>query len=833
MGNNVVNVNKSDLGYLGEDYQKKLVKCFIEDQQYFIELYNILDQNKFTNDNLRRIVGYMKDRYAEVEVVPTYSELKMIIRTRVADPVTSDVLLSFLVELYNMPMESIDIIKDSCSKFFKQQNLIRAMKEADDIIRIGDFNRYDDILQKIQKAIEVNEQRDGLAWQLYDSIESDLSENYRIAIPTGADKLDEALYGGLGKGQLGIIIAPMGTGKAQPLTSKVLTPSGFKTMGDIKAGSDIIGYDGKPHKVIGVFPQGIRPVYKVTFSDGSIVECDEEHLWNVNAYCHIDNDKDDMIQEKGLGFDYGFETLSLKDIIKRGIHKESDEGRVINVFKIPKCNKVNLEYKHVCIDPYLMGYYIGNSCLSCHDITIESSDIDDFKHNISHINDSLYSIDYHRDMDSYTIILKDDIKEIFHSIFNKETEDEEKFIPSDYCNNSIDNRIALLQGLLDSNGTVNDKGIIEFNTKSKRLADDIKFLAKSLGTYVTIDYGMHYHVRMIFTDTSVKPFGLKRKLKWIEYHNKDMESVCITDIEYLRQDYTQCILVDSDDHLYITDDFIVTHNTSATTGFAANAALHKCEDNNYKGWKVLHVFFEDTEVDIRRKYYGFATNYDAMLLSDPSIRPHVIKMLNENNDINRMLKENIRCKRLDSLEKSASDIEMLIKREIAVGFKPDLVIIDYFECLAPERVQYSQKGDSWEKEGITIRKLEKMTHKFNIGMWIPVQGNRESIGLEKVGLAQGGGSIRKTQAAHVVLTFAQTDDQKPLGKMNVFLAKLRSGKIVRNQFFGVHFNNGTCKFDMSNIDADTEAIENNSTFEKQQQVSAQIAKNEYKRMNKT
>jgi RecA/RadA recombinase len=486
MSTNVVNVNKSDLGYLGEDYQKKLVKCFIEDQQFFIELYNILDQNKFTNDNLRRIVGYMKDRYAEVEVVPTYSELKMIIKTRVADPVASDVLMSFLLELYHMPMESIDIIKDSCSKFFKQQNLIRAMKEADDIIRIGDFNRYDDILQKIQKAIEVNEQRDGLAWQLFDNIESDLSENYRIAIPTGADKLDEALYGGLGKGQLGIIIAPMGTGK-----------------------------------------------------------------------------------------------------------------------------------------------------------------------------------------------------------------------------------------------------------------------------------------------------------------------------------------------------------TSATTGFAANAALHKCEENNFKGWKVLHIFFEDTEVDIRRKYYGFATDYDAMLLSDPSIRPHVIEILNENSDINRMLKENIRCKRMDSLETSASDIEMLIKREIAIGFKPDLVIIDYFECLAPERVQYSQKGDSWEKEGITIRKLEKMTHKFNVGMWIPVQGNRESIGLEKVGLAQGGGSIKKTQAAHVVLTFAQTDDQKPLGKMNMFLAKLRSGKIVRNQFFGIHFNNGTCKFDMSNIDADTEAIENNSTFERQQQAAAQVAKNEYKRMNKT
>lgn len=479
--NKKTKLNRIDLGFLGEDYQKKLVKALIEDQQYFAEIYPIIDQNKFTEDGLRRIVGYMKDRYASVEVVPTYSDLKVIIKSKITDEITIEKMLSILLELYNMDNESIDIIKDTCSNFFKQQNLIKTLKEVDDIVRTGDFNRYTEIVDKIQKSIEVNDKKE-IGKTLFENIENDLSEEYRIAIPTGADKLDEALYGGLAKGQLGIIIAPMGTGK-----------------------------------------------------------------------------------------------------------------------------------------------------------------------------------------------------------------------------------------------------------------------------------------------------------------------------------------------------------TSATTGFAANAAIHKCRENNYKGWKVLHVFFEDREVDIRRKYYGFVTEIDAMDLSRPDIKPLVLKKLSEDTEIKQMLKDNIRYIRMDSLENSASDIERLLKREIAVGFKPDLVIIDYFECLAPEKIQYSSKSSEWDKEGITIRKLEKMTNKYDIGIWIPVQGNRESIGLEKVGLAQGGGSIKKTQAAHIVLTFAQTDDQKPNGKMNIFLAKLRSGKIIKNQFYNVGFNNGTCRFDMSNIDEDTSPIEEDYEFLKQQEMAAQITKDAIKK----
>ena len=500
----------------------------------------------------------------------------------------------------------------------------------------------------------------------------------------------------------------MGTGKAQPLTSKVLTPEGFKTMGDMHIGSKVIGYDGKPHNVIGVFPQGIRPVYKLTFSDGSVVECDEEHLWNVNTY--YQRTRKTYIkgsgakhQKKKFDPDYTFKTWALKDMINRGIYKTFPNGRITNVFKVPKNKIIHFKDQDITVDPYILGYFIGDGCASRLSITVGEQDIDDFKKNISYISSNEINIVHVNNRTVYSVYLKSSLRKEIKEIFDEKTiRSHNKFIPEKYKINSKEKRIALLQGLLDSDGTVDKKGIIEYCTKSKKLAEDVVFLVKSLGGYAYIgkkntkyyskkynervDCGMVYRIWISFVDESIKPFRLERKMDRVRYRNKYLEEVYITKVEYDRQDYTQCILIDSDDHLYITDDFIVTH------------AITKCKENNYKGWKVLHIFFEDTEVDIRRKYYGFFTDFDAMYLSDPQIKELALEKMNEDQEKRQLMYENIKAIRMESMTTTASDIEALIKREIAVGFRPDMVIIDYFECLAPERIQYS-KADTWEKEG--------------------------------------------------------------------------------------------------------------------------------------
>lgn len=442
--------DRSTLGYLGADFQLKLVKCFFEDQKYFSAIQDIVDQNMFSNEHLRRIVGFMKDRYNFNETVTTYFEMETIIRSKVSDAISVEQLLAHIDKIKEMDLSGMDLVEEESEKFFKQQNLTKAINKAQDIIKKGDFNNYYAIEDIVKKALEVNTKQD-FGFRLFDNIENDLKEDYRSAIPTGAEKLDKALYGGLAKGELGVIVAPPGIGKS-----------------------------------------------------------------------------------------------------------------------------------------------------------------------------------------------------------------------------------------------------------------------------------------------------------------------------------------------------------STTTGFAANAAITKNEYNNYNGYKVLHFFFEDEEINIRRKYYGFVTDIDACTLSLPDVRPIAIQKLNEDTDVRRMLRENVICERLSTGEVRASEIKNKIRQYIARGFKPDLIVIDYFECIKFEK---SDVGDSeWSKEGVTMRKLESMAKEFNVAMWVPVQGTRDSIGAEIVGLMQAGGSVKKTQIAHVVITMGQTDEMKTQGRVNMFLGKFRAGRIDKNKFLNVYLNNGTCKFDMSEMD---------------------------------
>jgi len=174
-----------------------------------------------------------------------------------------------------------------------------------------------------------------------------------------------------------------------------------------------------------------------------------------------------------------------------------------------------------------------------------------------------------------------------------------------------------------------------------------------------------------------------------------------------------------------------------------------------------------------------------------------------------MLAQNVVCQHLTTGEYSASDIKYLIQQYISKGFIPDLIVVDYFECLKPEKNIDGNTDTEWTREGITMRKLESIAKEFNVALWVPVQSTKEAINQEYVGLGQAGGSVKKTQIGHVVIQLAQTQQQKEEHKMNIFIGKLRAVKIGRTSFPNVLFNNGTCKFDMSEIDSiDNEPLGN-------------------------
>lgn len=839
-------VNNATLGYLGTDYQIRLVKCFIEDQQFFVSLYEIIDQNMFTDEHLRRIVGLMKDRYASSSVVPTYLDLDVLIRSKVSDTIAVNQNVSMLNKIREMPFDAIDLIKEEAEKFFKQQNLTKALNKATDIIKKGNAKDYYIIEDIIKKALETNTKQD-MGFRLFENVEGDLKDDYRQTISTGCQELDESLYGGLGKKELGLIIAPMGVGKAQPLSSKVLTPNGFKTMGEIEIGDKVIGRDGKSYSVTGVFPQGIRPIYKITFSNGRSCECDIEHLWNVNTYWQ----RTRKTYVKGSGVknmkrefnpDYSFKTMTLREIIDKGLYKTSKSGKISKVFRIPNNEKVEFIRQEVIINPYLLGYYIGDGCYSRSSITIGNNDYEEVYEILSNMICDKSHFTYNKKRNIWELSLNGEDRQNLKELVGC-CKSEDKKIPETYLHNSIEVRMSLLQGLMDSDGCVSKSGLSSFSTKSKILAENVMFLVRSLGgnaylsekntfykdkmTNKKIDCGVSYRISISFHDETVKPFRLERKSSRVKYRTKYIDNIYIENVEYIRDEEAQCIMVDSDEHLYITDDFIVTHNTSITTGFAASAATTLTEYNNFQGFKVLHFFFEDEEVNIRRKYYGYMLDIDACTLSDPAIKPEAVRRLNEDSELKQMLKKNIISHRLSTGEVTASEIKNIIKKYIAFGFKPDLVIIDYFECLKSEKSDSSNDSE-WSREGVTMRKLETICKEMDVAMWVPVQGTKGSIGQEIVTLAHAGGSVKKTQIGHIVIQLAQTDEQKERGRLSLFIGKLRAAKIGRTQFKDVLFNNGTCKFDMTDLD-NTEPLYNDNGISNSAQSIAKSVKQEYRK----
>ena len=228
--------------------------------------------------------------------------------------------------------------------------------------------------------------------------------------------------------------------------------------------------------------------------------------------------------------------------------------------------------------------------------------------------------------------------------------------------------------------------------------------------------------------------------------------------------------------------------TSLTTAMASHAACN--------GFKVLQIVFEDRIKQIQRKHIGRIANIEAKDLSKPDVVEMVKEMIRRFPE-KAALEENLRIVKFPSGEKTARDIERFIKKLMNSGFKPDLVIVDYFECLEHESDRTT--SNEFSQEGKTMRRFEAMVGELNIAMWIPSQGTKDSINLELVTMDKIGGSVKKAQIAHVIMSIARTVDDIANNKATIAILKNRAGKSGK-VFDNVEFNNGTCRISTDNVD---------------------------------
>lgn len=536
------------------------------------------------------------------------------------------------------------------------------------------------------------------------------------------------------------VFGDSGSGKAQPLDAKILTPTGWTTMGNLAVGDLVVGSDGQPHAVTAVYPQGDKDIYRVTFSDGSSTETCAEHLWAVRRSNY---------ESRGKGWD-------IRQTSDLAMERSSAGGGPARWF-IPVAEPVEFTEADLPLDPYLVGALIGDggitvgASLSSADsevvenvasalpadctityraaydwsitkrngrgsavrlaleelgllgvtaterrvpeeisswpaaqrrdlvrgmrlaaeeeaaiaeLTVASMEL---AHDLARLVDSVgghsevsscgataatlrWKVDMAADVETSeevpaaligALLVRgqlthspafsplpssglDALRSLCgpHIRFNDQgsrinltdnhnsvvealrglglhgRKSDQKFIPRPYLFASIDQRQALLQGLLDTDGEAAAGKSVIYTTVSSQLADDVEHLTRSLGgtthrrtktsSYRTVDgerrTGLVAHAVTLHLPDSINPFRLARKADATQKRTRRPARGVVA-VDHVGVKAAQCIAVDAADHLYVTDDFVVTHNTFLAQHWAFQCALAKvpCVFINPKG----------------------------------------------------------------------------------------------------------------------------------------------------------------------------------------------------------------------------------------------------------
>ena len=365
-------------------------------------------------------------------------------------------------------------------------------------------------------------------------------------------------------GKHGSELAARGRGKAHPYDEFIYTPDGVKQWKDIKVGDYIFGDNGKLTKVIDIPFDDIAPIYELTLSSGYKVKCSEGHLWKVYSHCR------------------GEIIVSTKELLKlykrpRKISPHNPSGIELDC-TIPVGKGVEFTYNKTNIDPYTFGLLLGDGCfrhLNNKNTIYFTSNSEDFEiyKNIIPYNYIKYNSKY-----SYGIRINNIVNILKrYNLDYKKSED--KFIPDEYKYNSRAVRIALLKGLLDTDGTVTN-GKIELVLSSRKMVEDVQWLCSSLGiatSNIRIKKTWYYNsdrVRVHCLDayrlsifSEINLFALPRKTKlWsnrskTNYGKSKYKGYKIVNIKYIGKQKAKCITVDNESHCYLINNFIVTHNS--------------------------------------------------------------------------------------------------------------------------------------------------------------------------------------------------------------------------------------------------------------------------------
>jgi phosphate starvation-inducible PhoH-like protein len=442
-----------------------------------------------------------------------------------------------------------------------------AMAKAVQALQAKQINRI--ILTR--PAVEAGERLGFLPGTLFDKIDPYL----RPLVDALHDMVDpESIPRLMAAGTIEVAPLAYMRGRAQPVETPVLTPEGWRRIGSLRVGDLVVGSDGRPTPVLGVYPQGVKDVYRVTAQDGASTLACGEHLWHV----HTRNDTRRA---------NGGRVVTTKEMLDGGLRRAHYRR-----FELPLVGPVRMVEREVPLEPYALGLLLGDGCLTTSTTPSFTTADPELVEAVGRVVAGgearrKTAIDYTLALAGRSrggVVTANPVTQALRDLGLAGTTSATKFVPVQYLLNSADVRLAVLQGLLDSDGgPVRQRGRtcrVQYATTSDRLRDDVMFLVRSLGgvAYTRtrpaagrrpgLARGRHVwhrhdaHVVDVRLPAGIAPFRLARKRAAYEAAGGGGRPARFVDrIEPAGRAECVCIAVGAQDSLYVTEDFLVTHNT--------------------------------------------------------------------------------------------------------------------------------------------------------------------------------------------------------------------------------------------------------------------------------
>ncbi len=733
-----------------KSFQEKIVHGMLWDKQWCAQFLEVLDVNFFEFEYLRFISRHYSLYYRKYKVFPSLELLISIIKTELAKGSSSDaVLKTHVIEFFkrvatNQNVEDLKYVQEKALDFCKRKALQAALEQSVDLIVSDKYEKVVDIVKKAIAAGTVSSS----GMRLVDDVDARYDSAQRDCIPTGIPELDDRkiLNGGLSARELGIIVAP--TGCHSKGTKLVMFDGSLKPVEKIQVGELLMGPDGGSRHVLSLV-RGKDKMMRIMPVKGKSFVVNENHILSLR---HTTTGK--------------IENISVKDYQKKNNTYKHE-------WKLYRSNKISDfgtgKEKKLSIPPYYLGLMLGDGSLTEGRIEITTADkevekeikgcakffgLGLSKHPKKNNKASGW---YFTTGGSHYNVLREELKDL--SLLG--TKSGNKFIPEQYKRGCAKDRLEMLAGLLDTDGSLHNN-CFDYLTKSQQLAEDVLFIVRSLGfgaySSKKIVDGKEFVRISISGNTDEIPTKIKRKHA---IKRKQKKNVLNTGFKIERLGKGQYFgFTTNKDHLYLMDDFTVLHNCGKS-----HVLIHIGANALKLGKNVLHYTMELRDGLVGIRYDSHLVDIDSLDCYDNKDRIKEFYQENKHTLGRLMIKE------YPSSTITCNTLRAHVDKLSAEGFKPDVIIIDYLGIM-----RSSDKYDLPRLERARIcEELRGFASEIGVPVWSAVQSNKEGDKAEIVDLGNMAESYAQASIADFVLGLHRKSTEKSTGFGNIFIAKNRAG----------------------------------------------------------